>query len=139
MSRSRRKELLWCVRHSEEDTLPTGKVLSPKNGHLKTILLPDILRLGRNLRTWQQATDCLIYMKGMALIHPCMYALLVKRCIAYIKTRHCVINLTVTKWKKGLHSDMVHTVLHTGAYVHSDDDGYWRAQPPLPHPREGVG
>jgi hypothetical protein len=139
MSRSRRKEQLWCVRHSEEDSLPTGKVLSPKNGHLKTILLPDILRLGRNLRTWQQATDCLIYMKGMALIHPCVYALLVKRCIAYIKTRHCVINLTVMKWKRRLHSDMVHTVLHTGAYVHSDDDGYWRAQPPQPHPREGVG
>ena len=143
MSRARRKELLRCSSHSEEETLPTDKVLSPKNGHLKTILLSDILLKGRNLRTWQQATDCLnyclSYMKGMALIHPCMYALLVKRCIAYIKTRHCVINMTVTKWTRRLQSDMVHPLLHTGAYVHSDYDGYWRAQPPLPHPREGVG
>ena len=140
MSRSRRKELLWCVRHSEEDTLPTGKVLSPKNGHLKTILLPDILRLVRNLRTWQQATDCLIYMKGMALIHPCMYALLVKRCIACIKNCHCVINLTVTKWKKRLKSDMVQPMLPTGAYVHSDYKAWHGgAQPLWPHPRVGVG
>ena len=139
MSKSRRKELLWCARHSGEDTLSTGKVLSPKNGHLKKMLFPYILRIRRNMRTWQQATDCLIYMKGMALIHPCMYALLVKRCIAYIKTRHCVINMTVTKWTRRLQSDMVHPLLHTGAYVHSDYDGYWRAQPPLPHPREGVG
>ena len=144
MSRARRKELLRCSSHSEDETLPTDKVLSPKNGHLKTILLSDILLKGRNLRTWQQATDCLnyclIYMKGMALIHPCMYALLVKRCIACIKTCHCVINLTVTKWKKRLKSDMVQPMLPTGAYVHSDYKAWHGgAQPPLPHPRVGVG
>ena len=139
MSRSRRKELLWCVRHSEEETPPSGKVLGPKNGPLKTILFPDILRLWRNLRTWQQAADCLTYMSGKVPIHPCMYVLLVKRCIAYSKTRYCVINMTVTEWTRRLRSDMAHSVLCTGACAHSDDDGYWRAQPPLPYPREGVG
>ena len=139
MSRSRLKELLWCIRHSEEETPPSGKVLSPKNGPLKTILLPDILRLGRNLRTWQQAADCLTYMSGKVPIHPCMYVLLVKRCITHIKNRYCVINMTVTKWKRRLRSDMTHSVLRTGACARSDDDGYWRAQPPLPYPREGGG
>ena len=131
MSRSRRKELLWCVRHSEEETPPSGKVLGPKNGPLKTILFPDILRLWRNLRTWQQAADCLTYISGKVPIHPYMYVLLVKRCIAYMKIRYryCVINMTVTKWRY-LRSDMTHSVLCTGACAHSDDDRYWRAQPP---------
>ena len=139
MPKSRMRELLWGQNHKEE-RLQTDKVLCPKNGRHK-ILLPDILRRGRNLRSCHQANNFLYYVKGVFATDTCMYALLARLCRAVIiKLLRRVIKLTALKWKCKLDSYIAYPGSYTGQSGESEHaDGYWRAQPPMPHPREGVG
>ena len=134
------RELLWGSNHNKEVLLPPDKDLRPKDGCHK-IRISDLLRQGMNLRTWHQAANFIDYVKGIIAIDPCVYALLVRLCrTVIIKLRRRVIKLTALKWKCTLDSDMTYPGLQTCNPVESDqDDGYWRAQPPMPYPREGVG
>ena len=140
MPKSKRRELLWGSNHNMEDRLPPDKALCPKNGRHK-IRISDLLRQGMNLRTWHQAANFIYYVKGISAIDPCVYALLVRFCrTVIIKLRRRVIKLTALKWKCKLDSKMTYPGLHMCTSVESkQDDGYWRAQPPMPYPREGVG
>ena len=140
MSKPRRREPLWSLSRSKEERLLTDKVLCPKNGRHK-IRISDIFRQGMNLRTWHQAANFIDYVKGIIATDPCVYALLVRLCrTVIIKLRRRVIKLTALKWKCKSDSKMTYPGLHMCTSVESkQDDGYWRAQPPMPYPREGVG
>ena len=58
----------------------------------------------------------------------------------YMKRRR-VIRLTARRnnWKRLRSADRPPGVICQAAPRANKDDGYWRVQPPLPHPREGVG
>ena len=57
------------------------------------------------------------------------------------RKRQRVTRLTARRnnWKRLRNADMPPGVICQAAPRANKDDGYWRVQPPLPHPREGVG
>ena len=140
MPKSRRIEQMWGLNHNKEDRLPPDKVFCPKNGRHKLYLL-DILRRGMNLRSCHQANNFLYYVKGIYATDTCIYALLARLCRAVrIKLLRRVIKLTALKWECKLDSYMAYPGSCTGQSGGSKQaDGYWRAEPLMPHPREGVG